>query len=180
MKIQTALFSKILFVFTVAFFTTACVIFGVKFLTIHPSETFLTPNAFSSMLYWIMSFIAAIWYVYIYGFPKTLLRVDAPGEKTYFFLLSIFLPLLIGMGIGFVLYYTLFGLSVLFIATFGYLVAVLLVAGIFYMVRLLINLHFKPKELKPFLQNVVIWLSLAVSFGLLVVALFVLPLCGGE
>jgi hypothetical protein len=173
MENKTSLLSKILFTFTVAFFATACVIFIVKLLAIGSLETFLGSNAFSSILYWLISLAATVWYIYRYGFPKTQKAEDL-GEKTYSVLLALFIPLLIGMGIGLIVYYIIYGLSILFMAAIGYIIAILLVVDIFYGIRFLIKVYFKPGEISKYVQWGAIVISLLIAIVLLILAIYVI------
>lgn len=174
MKTQTSLFSRLFFILTLAFYTTACVIFGIILLAMDSLDTFLDPNAFKSLLCWTIVIAATAWYAYFYGFPKTQDEEDS-GKKTYPVALAFFTPIFVGIGIGVVAYYMLYALSVLFMASIGYIVALLLVASLFYVTWLLIRLYFKPNEkINPTLRKTTMVFSLMVAFGLLLLSLYIL------
>lgn len=177
MKTQTSLFSKLFFILTLAFYTTACVIFGIILLAMESLDTFLDQNAFKSLLYWTVVIVATAWYSYFYGFPKTQ-NEDGSGKKAYPVLLALSTPVFIGIGIGVIIYYILYALSVLFMASIGYIVALLLVVSLFYVTWFLIGLYFKPdkpeKIISPTLRKTIMGFSLIVAFGLLILSFYIL------
>ncbi|MDR2448473.1 MAG: hypothetical protein LBD52_00750 [Prevotellaceae bacterium] len=177
MKTKTSLFSKLFFVLTLAFYTTACVIFGIILLAMDSLDTFLDQNAFNSLLYWTIAVIAMAWYSYFYGLPKTQ-NEDGTGKKTYPILLALFTPVFIGVGIGVIIYYILYALSALFLAFIGYIVAILLVVSLFYVTWFLIGLYFKPdkpgKMISPTLRKTIMSFSFIIAFGLLLLSFYML------
>ncbi|MDR0738011.1 MAG: hypothetical protein LBF39_02945 [Prevotellaceae bacterium] len=174
MKTKTLLFSRLFFILTLAFYTTACIIFGIILLAMDSLDTFLDQNAFNSLLYWTIVIVATAWYSYFYGFPKTQ-DVDGAGKGTYPVLFALSTPVFIGVGIGVVIYYILYALSVLFLASIGYIVTLLLIVSLFYVTWFLIGLYFKPDEkISPTLQKTIMSFSLIVAFGFLLLSLYVL------
>jgi hypothetical protein len=174
MKPQTSLFSKLFFILTLAFYTTACVIFGIILLAMDSLDTFLSPNAFNSLLYWTIAVAATAWYSYFYGFPK-IQGEESSGKKTYLLVLTFLTPIFVGIGIGVLAYYILYGLSVLFMASICYIVALLLVVSLFYVTWFLIRLYFKPSEkINPTLRITAMIFSLIIAFGLLILSLYIL------
>lgn len=174
MKTQTSLFSKLFFILTLAFYITACVIFGIILLAMDSLHTFLSPNAFGSLLYWTIVVAATACYSYLYGSTKTQ-AVARADQKAYPVLLSFFTPIFVGIGAGVVAYYILYALSVLFMASIGYIVALLLVVSLFYVTWFLIGLYFKPvKTMSPAMQKTVIGFSFVISFVLLILSLYIL------
>ncbi len=170
MENKTSTFSKILFSLTVAFLVTACVMFIISSFAVRDDGGFMKSNAFGSLIYWILTISGGIWYVYRFGFPKARKAPDE-GEKTYLVLLSVFVPLLIGMGMALVVYYAFYGLLLLLMASLGYVVTVALIAGLFFAVRFLINLYFKPTDNNT-QQTWLVILSLLLSIGLLIIAFY--------
>jgi hypothetical protein len=133
---------------------------------------FLPQNVFCSLLYWIIAVSSTTCYTYIYGFPKTLI-VEGSREKNHSLTYAFFMPLLIGYGVGVVVYYMLRVLSALCMPAIGYVVVTLLIMSLFYTTWFLINLYFKQgKRLNPALRKSVIAVSLVWSFGLLLLSLF--------
>jgi hypothetical protein len=172
MKTQASLFSRFCFILTLAFHITTCVIFCTLLLTMDSFSVFLPRNVFSSLLYWILAVSSTTCYTYIYGFPKTRL-VEESGKKKHSLTYAFFMPLLIGYGVGIVVYYMLRALSTLCMSAIGYIVVALLAMSLFYTTWFLINLYFKlGKRLNPALRKSVITVSLVWSFGLLLLSLF--------
>jgi hypothetical protein len=173
MKTKTSLFSKLFFILTIAFYTTACVIFGIILLAMDSLDTFLDQNAFTSLLYWIIAVVSTAWYAYSCGFPKT--QAEEGSDKTTCpVMLAFFTPIFVGIGIGVVVYYMLYALSVLFMASIGYIVALLLIASLFYATWFHINLYFKPcKKMNPALRKTAMGFSLVIAFGLLLLSLYI-------
>jgi hypothetical protein len=171
MKTKTSLFSKLFFILTLAFYITACVIFEIILLAMDSLNTFLSQNAFTSLLYWIIVVASTAWYTYFYGFPKTQPEENS-NKKVYPVVLAFFTPILVGMGIGVVVYYILYALSVLFMASIGYIITLLLVASLVYTTWFLIGLYFKPnKKMSPVLRQAAMYFSLIVAFGLLLLSI---------
>jgi hypothetical protein len=171
MKTKASLFSKIFFTITLASYTTACVIFGIILLAMDSLDTFLSQNAFTSLLYWIIVVASTAWYTYFYGFPKTQQKENT-DKKVYPVALAFFTPILIGIGVGVVVYYILYALSVLFMASISYIVTLLLVVSLFYTTWFLIGLYFKPNsKMSPTLRQAAICFSFITAFGLLVLSL---------
>jgi hypothetical protein len=137
-------------------------------------DTFLSPNAFNSLLYWTIAVAATAWYAYIYGFPK-MPDEENSGKKAYLFVLTFCTPIFVGIGIGAAAYYILYGLSVLFMASIAYIVALLLVVSLFYVTWFLIRLYFKPlKKINPALRTTSMIFSLIIALGFLILSLYVL------
>ncbi len=153
-----------------AFLVTACVLFIIASFSVKDSGGFLNANAFGTLIYWLLTIVGAVWYLYRFGFPKAMDN-NGQGEKTFQVLLSIFVPLLVGMGIALAIYYLLFGLAILLLASLGYIVTVALVVGLFFGIRFLINIYFNPTGTEQ-QQSWLIILSVVVSIVLLFASLW--------
>ncbi len=169
MENKTPVFSKILFSLTVAFLVTASVIFIVSAFAVGNVGESLNPNAFSSYIYWILVLAGTGWYIYKFGFPRS--KQSGEGEQTYITLLSISVPLLVGMGLALVAYYVFYGLAILFLAALGYIITLAIVVGMIFAVRFLIDLYFKSHASTP-RQTWAMMLSLIASIALLLLALY--------
>ena len=170
MENKTSLFLKILFSLTVALLVTAFVLFAIASFAIGNGSNFLNPNAFRTLIYWILVIVGAMWYVYRFGFPRAKANKGA-GEEIFQLLLSLFVPLLIGAGLALAVYYAFYGLAILLLASLGYIVAAALIISMFFAVRFLIDIYFKPKAENKNQQIWMVLLSLLISIVLLVFAL---------
>jgi hypothetical protein len=110
-------------------------------------------------------------YAYFYGFPKTQPEENT-DKKVYPVMLAFFTPIFIGIGIGVIVYYIIYALSALFMASIGYIVTLLLVVSLFYVTWFLIGLYFKPNnKMSPELRQAAIYFSLITALGLLILSL---------
>ncbi len=165
-------FSKILFSLTIGFLITAAVLFIIASFAVGTDVSFLNANAFKSMTFWVLTIFCAMWYHYRFG-TKIATSDKETGEKTVAVLFSVFIPLLVGMGMALVGYYLFYGLALLVMVSLGYIVIAALVIGMLFAVRFLINLYFKPTAETGHHRAWMIPLSLLASIALLTAALWI-------
>jgi uncharacterized membrane protein len=144
MKSQSAPFPRVFFILTLAFHATACMIFGVKLLLINNrSELFANNDLFNYTLYWTIVIVVASWYTCVFGFVK---RKKLSNGKTLSITLSV-LPLIVGLGVGPVLFYIIRAASLLFKPILPCMTLLLLIISLYYVTKALVYLYFKSKDL---------------------------------
>ncbi len=138
-------FSKILFSLTIGFLITAAVLFIIASFAVGTDVSFLNANAFKSMTFWVLTIFCAMWYHYRFGTPAAK-PDEQTGKKTLRILASIFIPLLVSIGIILVVYYIFYGLALLVLISLGYLVTASLILGILFTLRFLVDIYFYPTK----------------------------------
>jgi hypothetical protein len=170
MKNNTVLFSRILFILTLAFHTTACVVFGVKLLAMDPPS--VNENAFNGILYWIIVIVVTTWYTCLNGFAQAKHLQRCYG-KLYLRVLIFFLPMIFGFIAGFLIYYIIQRFLALYIGAFPFVVVFLLLMSLFTVIKTLIGIYFGLDDImNPSLRKITAWFAFIVAFGLLL-ALFI-------
>jgi hypothetical protein len=170
MKNKTVLFSRVFFILTFAFHTTACVVFGVKLLAM--DAPFFKENTFDCILYWVIVIVITTWYACLNGFAQAK-RLQRCHGKLYLRVLIFFLPMIFGFSVGFLIYYIIQRFLVLYIGAFPFVVVFLLLVSLFTVMRTLVGIYFGLDDImNPSLRKITAWFAFIVAFGLLL-ALFI-------
>jgi hypothetical protein len=97
------------------------------------------------------------------------------SRKRVLWLITVFsFPLIVGFSTGFVAYYIIYVLLVIFVKAYPYVTVFLLGAGLFTVMKTLSGVYFGFREvMSPSLRKTTIWFALIVAFGLLLAALLI-------
>ncbi len=163
-------YEKVIFAVTLISFLSACALAIAVLWKQGSYETSLPVSFFMSPIFWVIATAVTIWYIYEFGFPRTKNRNTDGSGKTILATLSMFVPFFVGFIVGLAAYYLLYWLSVLFMASIGYILIAAIIALAIFVTIFLSRLVFKPKEDRY--RQLFLFLSLLGAIALLILSIW--------